>query len=102
MKIYSVTSPKELRRLCNEQGWFTDGTSRQYEKLLYANEHGCPISYRAVADLEIIKPFEPNVVKAAWNIFGKSYLYREKYNAYKKERMENQRNSEGKLTKKET
>ena len=63
---------------------------------------GCPISYRAVADLEIIKPFEPNVVKAAWNIFGKSYLYREKYNAYKKERMENQRNSEGKLTKKET
>ena len=63
---------------------------------------GCPISYRAVADLEIIKPFEPNVVKAAWNIFGKSYLYREKYNAYKKERMENQRNSERKLTKKET
>lgn len=61
---------------------------------------GCPISYRAVADLEIIKPFEPNVVKAAWNIFGKSYLYREKYNEYKKERMENQRNSERKLTKK--
>ena len=61
---------------------------------------GCPISYRAVADLEIIKPFEPNVVKAAWNIFGKSYLYREKYNEYKKERMENQRNSERKSTKK--
>lgn len=45
---------------------------------------GCPISYKAVEDLEKIKPFEPNVVKAAWAIFGKSYLYREKYNEYKK------------------
>ena len=27
---------------------------------------GCPISYKAVADLEKIKPYEPNVVKAAW------------------------------------
>lgn len=45
---------------------------------------GCPISYKAVDDLEKIKPFEPNVVKAAWNIFGKSYTYRKKYNEYKK------------------
>ena len=30
---------------------------------------------------------EPNVVKAAWNIFGKSYLYRIKYNTYKAERL---------------
>lgn len=44
---------------------------------------GCPISYKAVADLEMIKPYEPNVVKAAWAIFGKSYEYREKYNQYK-------------------
>ena len=49
---------------------------------------GCPISYKAVADLEKIRPYEPNVVKAAWNIFGKSYLYRIKYNTYKKDRME--------------
>lgn len=49
---------------------------------------GCPISYRAVDDLEIIRPFEPNVVKAAWNIFGKSYEYRKKYNTYKAKRME--------------
>ena len=28
-----------------------------------------------------------NVVKAAWNIFGKSYEYRAKYNAYKAGRM---------------
>ena len=34
---------------------------------------GCPISYKAVDDLEKIRPYEPNVVKAAWNIFGKSY-----------------------------
>lgn len=49
---------------------------------------GCPISYKAVEDLEKIRPYEPNVVKAAWNIFGKSYEYRQKYNAYKKKRME--------------
>ena len=48
---------------------------------------GCPISYKAVADLEKIRPYEPNVVIAAWNIFGKSYEYREKYNAYKANRM---------------
>ena len=47
---------------------------------------GCPISHRAVDDLEIIKPYEPNVVKAAWNIFGKSYEYRMAYNEYKKKR----------------
>ena len=48
---------------------------------------GCPISYKAVEDLEKIKPYEPNVVKAAWAIFGKSYLYRQKYNEYKAKRM---------------
>ncbi len=48
---------------------------------------GCPISYKAVVDLEKIRPYEPNVVKAAWNIFGKSYEYRAKYNQYKEERM---------------
>ena len=48
---------------------------------------GCPISYRAVEDLEKIRPYEPNVVKAAWNIFGKSYEYRQKYNEYKAKRM---------------
>lgn len=48
---------------------------------------GCPISYKAVEDLELIRPYEPNVVKAAWNIFGKSYEYRQRYNAYKDARM---------------
>lgn len=49
---------------------------------------GCPISYKAIADLELIRPYEPNLVKAAWNIFGKSYTYRREYNAYKAQRME--------------
>lgn len=48
---------------------------------------GCPISYKATDDLEKIRPYEPNVVKAAWNIFGKSYKYRAKYNDYKNVRM---------------
>ena len=48
---------------------------------------GCPISYKAVDDLEKIRPYEPNVVKAAWAIFGKSYEYRMKYNEYKRIRM---------------
>ena len=54
---------------------------------------GCPISYKAVDDLEKIRPYEPNVVKAAWNIFGKSYTYRQKYNEYKANRMEEEKKS---------
>lgn len=48
---------------------------------------GCPISYKAIDDLEKIRPYEPNVVKAAWNIFGKSYEYRKQYVEYKTKRM---------------
>ena len=51
---------------------------------------GCPISYRAVDDLELIGKFEPNITKAAWNIFGDSYRYRQQYNAYKAQRMEDE------------
>lgn len=54
---------------------------------------GCPISYKAVDDLEKIRPYEPNVVKAAWNIFGKSYEYRRKYNEYKAQRMKVEKKS---------
>lgn len=57
---------------------------------------GCPISYKAIADLELIRPYEPNLVKAAWNIFGKSYEYRQKYNAYKAERMEREKTAKKK------
>lgn len=48
---------------------------------------GCSISAKAVEDLEKIRPFEPNLVKAAWNVFGDSYRYRQQYNAYKAKRM---------------
>lgn len=47
---------------------------------------GCSISARATEDLEKIRPFEPNLVKAAWNVFGDSYLYRKQYNEYKAKR----------------
>ena len=49
---------------------------------------GCAISSKAIEDLEKIRPFEPNLVKAAWNVFGESYLYRQKYNEYRKMRRE--------------
>lgn len=47
---------------------------------------GCAISSKAVADLEKIRPYEPNLVKAAWHVFGDSYRYRQAYNQYKAER----------------
>lgn len=47
---------------------------------------GCPISAKATADLEKIRPYEPNLVKAAWNVFGDSYRYRAKYNEYRAKR----------------
>lgn len=52
---------------------------------------GCSISSRAVDDLEKIKEFEPQIYKAAWNIFGDSYRFRQKYNEYKKMRMESEK-----------
>lgn len=48
---------------------------------------GCPISYKAVEDLETLEHYEPNVAKAAWNVFGKSYEYREKYVDYRDEKL---------------
>lgn len=51
---------------------------------------GCSISAKAVEDLEKIRPYEPNLVKAAWNVFGESYKYRQKYNEYKTQRQKNE------------
>lgn len=78
----------------NDKAWY-----KEYYNIRYSDAYevygltrtgccGCPISYKAIDDLEKIKPYEPNVVKAAWAIFGKSYNYRLKYNEYKKERMQ--------------
>ena len=55
---------------------------------------GCPISYKAVEDLEMIRPYEPNLVKAAWNVFGKSYEYRKKYNRYKELRKQMEKDTQ--------
>lgn len=52
---------------------------------------GCAISARAASDLKLIRPYEPNVVKAAWAIFGDSYRYRAKYNEYKAMRREQEK-----------
>lgn len=54
---------------------------------------GCSISAKAVEDLEKIRPFEPNLVKAAWNVFGDSYRYRQQYNEYKARAMTTRRNT---------
>lgn len=48
---------------------------------------GCSISSNAISDLEKIRAYEPNLVKAAWNVFGDSYRYRQAYNKYKAKRM---------------
>jgi len=45
---------------------------------------GCPCNSKALQELQIAEPFEPNKVKAAFSIFGKSYAYREAYNNFKK------------------
>lgn len=58
---------------------------------------GCPISYRAVDDLEMIGKYEPNLKKAAWNIFGDSYRYRQKYIEYKVKRMEEREQVPGQM-----
>lgn len=58
---------------------------------------GCPISYKAVDDLKLIGRFEPNITKAAWNIFGRSYEYRRRYNEYKQKRMEQEEQIPGQM-----
>lgn len=59
---------------------------------------GCSISARAVEDLEKIRPYEPNLVKAAWNVFGDSYRYRQQYNEYKAMRRRSEANCTEQIT----
>jgi len=44
---------------------------------------GCPCSSKALQDLAVAEQYEPNKVKAAFAVFGKSYEYREAYNRFK-------------------
>lgn len=80
-----------------DKAWY-----KEYHKLRYSDAYevygltrtgccGCAISYKAIEDLKMIEPYEPNLVKAAWNVFGKSYLYRQKYNEYKEQRRREER-----------
>lgn len=59
---------------------------------------GCSISSRAIEDLKLIEKYEPNVVKAAWNIFGDSYRYREEYNRFKAKKQAEAREITGQLS----
>lgn len=58
---------------------------------------GCAISYKAVEDLERIRPYEPKLVEAAWNVFGDSYRYRKAYEEYKAERKAREAQNAGQL-----
>ena len=73
-----------------DKQWYKD-----YYKIRYSDAYevygltrtgccGCSISAKATEDLEKIRPYEPSLVKAAWNVFGDSYRYRQQYNDYKK------------------
>lgn len=59
---------------------------------------GCSISSKAVEDLERIRPYEPNVVKAAWAIFGDSYRYRQGYNEFKARKRAEEKSNDGQLS----
>ena len=43
MTGYTVTTTAGLWEICIKNKWFTAGNNRQYEKMFYANEHGCQI-----------------------------------------------------------
>ena len=45
---------------------------------------GCPCSSKVLQELQTAKQYEPNKVKAAYAVFGKSYEYRAAYNDFKK------------------
>jgi 3'-phosphoadenosine 5'-phosphosulfate sulfotransferase (PAPS reductase)/FAD synthetase len=44
---------------------------------------GCPCNSKAEQELTMVEPFEPQIVKAARNIFEASYEYRRRYAAFK-------------------
>lgn len=81
-----------------DKAWYKDHYSIRYSDayevygLTRTGCCGCPVSYKAATDLELIRPYEPNVVKAAWNIFGKSYEYRMKFDEYRKSKREEEKN----------
>lgn len=77
--------------------WFDDNDKRVYEDefgIVHSDCYtkygykrtgccGCPFGSRYKEELARIEEAEPNLVKAARNIFGKSYEYTEKYKIFK-------------------
>ena len=59
---------------------------------------GCAISAKAAEELEKIRPYEPNLVRAAWNVFGDSYLYRQKYNEYRAMRNKQEKENKNQIS----
>ena len=60
---------------------------KEYYGIRYSDAYEVYGLKRAVEELELIRPYEPNLVKAAWAVFGESYRYRQQYNEYKARRM---------------
>lgn len=89
----------------SDKQWYKD-----YYKIRYSDAYevygltrtgccGCSISSKAIDDLEKIRPFEPKLVKAAWNVFGDSYRYRQQYNEYKAlRRMKDKQKDDSQIT----
>ena len=44
---------------------------------------GCPCNSKAEQELAMVEPFEPQIVKAARNVFAASYDYKRRYMAFK-------------------
>ena len=60
---------------------------------------GCPCSSRAEEDLRIAEQYEPNKVRAAYAIFGKSYEYRRGYLQFKEaQKKEKRKKNESSIT----
>ena len=78
---YTNSDKKYYEELCNIQH------SRCYTEynLKRTGCVGCPFNPRINEELAIIEKNEPQLYKAAMNIFGKSYEYTAKYRAFVKE-----------------
>lgn len=92
--------------------WYKDGDKSTYDEIFNIKHSecyskygmkrtgcaGCPFSRNLIEELKIIENFEPKLYKAAYNLFGKSYEYRAKYDAYKRKRMEQEKQFENQLS----
>lgn len=79
--------------------WFSDSDKVDYEKAFNINHSicytvyglirtgcaGCPFGSRWEEELKVIAEYEPELYKAAINLFGDSYEYHRKYKKFKEE-----------------